>query len=69
MKLTRVSTNEQLLESSAICDAISLAAGILARRGAKRPDENITRAKIAKMLKARDDATRCDAATAVQKRS
>ena len=34
------------------------AAGFLAKRGAKKPDENSTRAKIAKMLKARDTATR-----------
>jgi len=34
------------------------AAGLLAKRGAKKPDENITRAKIAKAIKARDAATR-----------
>ena len=34
------------------------AAGLLARRGAKKTDEQITRAKIAAMLKARDAATR-----------
>lgn len=34
------------------------AAGLLARRGVKKTDEQITRAKIAKMLKARDTATR-----------
>jgi len=34
------------------------AAGLLAKRGTKKPDVRITRAKIAKMLKARDAATR-----------
>lgn len=34
------------------------AAGLLAKRGAKKTDEQVTRAKIAKMLKARDTATR-----------
>ncbi|MDD4962802.1 MAG: AbrB/MazE/SpoVT family DNA-binding domain-containing protein [Gallionella sp.] len=33
-------------------------AGVLSRRGAKKTDEKVTRAKIAKMLKARDTATR-----------
>ena len=34
------------------------AAGLLAKRGAKKTSEQITRAKIAKILKARDAATR-----------
>ncbi|GAB1235355.1 AbrB/MazE/SpoVT family DNA-binding domain-containing protein [Ferrigenium sp. UT5] len=34
------------------------AAGLLARHGVKKTDEQITRAKISKMLKARDAATR-----------
>ena len=34
------------------------AAGLLAKRGVKKPGEDITRAKIAKAIKARDAATR-----------
>lgn len=34
------------------------AAGLLSKRGAKKIDENATRAKIAKAIKARDAATR-----------
>ena len=34
------------------------AAGLLARRGAKKSDEQTARAKIGKILKARDEATR-----------
>lgn len=34
------------------------AAGLLAKRGARKPDENKTRAKIAAAIKARDATTR-----------
>lgn len=37
---------------------VAEAAGMLAKRGSKKPDDNITRAKIAKAIKARDAATR-----------
>ena len=36
MKLTRVLTKEQLIDSSVICDELAIAAGLLARRGAKK---------------------------------
>jgi len=37
---------------------VTEAAGLLAKRGSEKPDEKVTRAKIAKTLKARDAATR-----------
>ena len=37
---------------------VDKAAGLLAKRGAKKVDEQTTRSNIAKMLKARDAATR-----------
>lgn len=37
---------------------VAEAAGILAKRGSKKPEDNVTRARVAKAIKARDTATR-----------